>query len=422
MTYNKKSDHVAKVPAWDFAAASFGDVFEQLEFAIFDAAHTDGSVDFPPLDNLSYEARSATKVVAAQTEKGCGATPTSKEHNDATRQSMCSSASSAIQTREAKVFDYVQMFAAASLLPTMTADSEAKNRLKNTFEKLIASGENRPLTLPGPAWQAQIEELQSAFPAFARAIEEVVKPSMAILAAGGLARPVPLLLVGSPGAGKSYFASMLAQMLQVPVVKMDMSSVSMSCLLNGLGPHWASSGPGEVFRTLAFGRAGRLATANPVFVLDEVDKIGGDSKHDPIGPLHALLEESSAKHFEDESLPGIGIDTSHIRWILTANAVSPISTPILSRVHVVHVTEMTEIENLHVRARIFAGVVTSLGLPEFEENISPTMLKASLVMGPREFKTRSTMAVGKALVRGAWKVIEHDFDVSAPIHKPKMGF
>ena len=221
----------------------------------------------------------------------------------------------------------------------------------------------RPLVLPGPAWRDQIEALQEIFPVFAQAIEEVIKPSIAILAAGGLARPVPLLLVGAPGAGKSYFAAMLAEMMQFPVVKMDMASVTMSCLLSGLGPHWASSGPGEVFRALAFGRAGKPAAANPVFVLDEIDKIGGDPKFDPVAALYGLLEESSAKAWEDESLPGIAMDASHIRWILTANEMHPISAPILSRVHVIHVPEMTESEALHVRARIFAGVVGSLGLP-----------------------------------------------------------
>ena len=110
-------------------------------------------------------------------------------------------------------------------------------------------------------------------------------------------------------------------------------------------------------------RAGRSAAANPVFVIDEVDKIAGDPKFDPVGPLHTMLKESSAKYFEDESLPGIEMDASHIRWILTANETRSISAPSLSRVHVIHVPEMTETEAINVRARIFHGVVNSLGLP-----------------------------------------------------------
>ena len=102
-------------------------------------------------------------------------------------------------------------------------------------------------------------------------------------------------------------------------------------------------------------RAGRSAAANPVFVIDEVDKIAGDPKFDPVGPLHTMLKESSAKYFEDESLPGIEMDASHIRWILTANETRSISAPILSRVHVIHVPEITETEALNVRARFFTA-------------------------------------------------------------------
>jgi ATP-dependent Lon protease len=408
------------------------------------------------LDKLVCEDCGGNDIVLAAPEtrwkwacRHCGTVQMGRQQAELTRQIMCTSAPSAAEilknfdrqksavkaypasiagassqadTRDVKVFDHPQLYEALSILPTMTADVEGKNRVKTTIERLSNSGEMRPLTLPGPAWRVQIEALQEAFPTFAQAIEEVVKPSISILAAGGLARPVPLLLVGAPGAGKSYFAAMLAELMEVPVVKMDMASMSMSCLLNGLGPHWASSGPGEVFRALAFGRAGKLAAANPVFVLDEIDKIGGDTKFDPVGPLHALLEVSSAKSFEDESLPGITMDASHIRWILTANETRPISAPILSRVHVIHVPEMTESQALHVRARIFAGVVGSLGLPKFDQSIPASVLSGPGAKGPREFKTACVMAIGRALARGKFSVSEVDFQSGSSVRVRKMGF
>jgi ATP-dependent Lon protease len=408
------------------------------------------------LDKLKCEDCGGSDVVLAAPEtrwkwecRNCGRVQIGRQQAELTRQIMCASAPSAaeilkdfdrqksavkgyspskagapavISSRDVKVFDEQQLIDALTILPTMTADGEGKNRVKTTIERLSNSGEMRPLALPGPAWLAQIEEMQEAFPTFAQAIEEVIKPSLSILAAGGNARPVPLLLVGAPGAGKSHFAATLAEMMQVPVVKMDMSTASMSCLLSGLGPHWASSGPGEVFRALAFGRAGKLAAANPVFVLDEIDKIGGDPKFDPVGPLHALLEIESATNYEDESLPGIAMDASHIRWILTANETRPISAPILSRVHVIHIPEMTESEALHVRARIFAGVVGSLGLPEFDQSIPSSVLSSPGAKGPREFKTACVMAIGRALARGEFSVSEMDFQSGSAVRVRKMGF
>ena len=324
--------------------------------------------------------------------------------------------------RAVEVFRPEHLLAALDGVSVQSGDSDQRGRIKKTVELLIQLGPDRALSTPGPSWQAELDELQECFPSFARAIEEVVRPSLAILSAGGAARPAPLLLVGSPGAGKSFFAATLANMLKVPIVRMDMSSATMNCTLSGLGVHWANSAPGEVFRTLSFGRAGVHATANPVFVLDEIDKVGGDLRFDPIGPLHALLEEASAKCFEDESLPGILMNAGHIRWILTANTTSTITRPILSRIHVVHVPELSEIESQHVRARIFSDVVDSLGISEFENWIPQSVLHGFGNMGPREFKTRCVMAIGKALTRGKYCVCENDFaaGLSAPVRK--LGF
>ena len=145
-------------------------------------------------------------------------------------------------------------------------------------------------------------------------------------------------------------------------------------------------------------------------------------RYDPLGPLYSLLELESAKRFEDESLPRLEIDTSHIRWIMCANETSPIPSPILSRAHVVYVREPTEIELRHIRARIFAGVVNSLGIPEFDSWVPPSVLNGAGNQEPREFKTVCVMAIGKALARGKYRVSEIDFSsgLSAPVKK--LGF
>jgi hypothetical protein len=84
--------------------------------------------------------------------------------------------------------------------------------------------------------------------------------------------------------------------------------------------------------------------------------------------------------------------------------------------HSHHVPEMTETEAINVRARIFAGVVSSLGLPEFDTSIPSSVLRGPGAKGPRKFKTACTMAVGRALARGEFSVSEIDFQsgTSAP--------
>ena len=321
-----------------------------------------------------------------------------------------------------EVFPAKQLSAILDSSEIQSGDADERGRVKKTMKRLMESGGFRQLAAPGPAWQAHVEELQEHFPNFSQAISEAVLPSMAIAAAGGRTRPAPLLLVGSPGVGKSYFAEALSKILGVPRVKIDMASATMGAGIGGLCVHWGNAGPGEVFKALAFGRGGVEAVANPLLFLDEIDKVREGMRYDPLAPLYSLLEIESARVFEDESLPGLEIDASHIRWIMCANETSPIPGPILSRVHVVHVREPSEIELRHIRARIFSGVLDSLGILDFDDYLPSSMLHGAGNQGPREFKTTCVMAIGKALARGKYRVSENDF--ASGLSKPfrKLGF
>ena len=324
--------------------------------------------------------------------------------------------------RMVKVFDHDQLKKIAGEKDAITGDSGDRRRIEITLAHLLQLDEVRPLALPGPAYEAVLEELAHSFPAFARVIFEVVGPSLAVLAAGGSVRPAPLLLVGAPGIGKTFFLSSLAKVLQIPLIKQDMSSATTGCSLSGLGVHWSNSSPGTVFRTLAFGKPGCPAVVNPLFMLDELDKCSGDRRFDPLGPLHALLEEESAAHFEDESLPGVVFNASEIRWVATSNSTRGIPAPILSRMHVIEIEEPTRAERIALAERIFSGVVRSMRLREFVEVMPDAVLERAADLPPREFKRLSQMAVGRALARGDFQPRIEDFSVQAQAAKRKMGF
>ena len=138
----------------------------------------------------------------------------------------------------------------------------------------------------------------------------------------------PILLLGEPGIGKTHFARELANRLGTGHEFISMSSLTAGWVLSGASAQWNNAKPGKVAHTLVHGDY-----ANPIVVLDEIDKAGGDSRYDPMGSLYGLLEHDTARAFKDEFID-IDIDASHILWVTTANDERSIPEPILNRMNV----------------------------------------------------------------------------------------
>ena len=137
-----------------------------------------------------------------------------------------------------------------------------------------------------------------------------------------------MLLLGDPGIGKAHFGRRLAQLLSTGFGFVSMSSLTAGWVLSGASSQWKNAKPGKVFDTLLHGDY-----ANPVMVIDEIDKAGSDPQYDPLGALYSLLEHDTAMNFIDEFVE-IPIDASSVVWIATANDASRIPEPILNRMNV----------------------------------------------------------------------------------------
>ena len=135
----------------------------------------------------------------------------------------------------------------------------------------------------------------------------------------------PILLLGSPGIGKTFLARQLADVLGVPSEKISAGGAQGGFQLTGSHGAWMSAKPGMVASLLA-----KSASAAPVLVIDEVDKIA-DLRYPVLPVLLDLLDAGTAREFRDEYLE-IGLDASRVIFILTANDRSQVPLPLLSRV------------------------------------------------------------------------------------------
>ena len=137
----------------------------------------------------------------------------------------------------------------------------------------------------------------------------------------------PILLLGEPGIGKTYLASQLAEALGVPTEKISAGGTQGGFQLTGSHGAWMGAKPGMIAAMLA-----KSTSAAPVLVIDEVDKI--NNVQYPVLPvLLDLLDSGTAKRFRDEYFE-MEFDASRIIVVLTANDISNVPPPLLSRVEV----------------------------------------------------------------------------------------
>lgn len=193
-----------------------------------------------------------------------------------------------------------------------------------------------PLPLAGSGVSARTlgTALTMEFPWMQPAIDRLVGDLQLLQRTGTIwVRFRPMLLVGPPGVGKTRFARKLARLAGTGYQEINAAGSSDNRMLAGTARGWSSAQP--ALPLLAMLRGG---TANPVCVVDEIDKAGGNSRNgDMRATLLSFLEPETAGAWYDECLLA-SCDLSQVSWILTANNLTTLSAPLMSRLMVVHVS------------------------------------------------------------------------------------
>lgn len=175
----------------------------------------------------------------------------------------------------------------------------------------------------------------------------------------------------------------------------SLSSSQAAAYLAGSEQYWSNTQPGIVWRQLIQGNH-----ANPIFVLDETDKVSANWG-DPLGALYQLLEPRSASIFCDKSIPWLPIDASRCNWIATANDPESLHPAIRSRFVEVEVTSPSEDALRNLLQKLYSDLLAEFSLGDrFPEMLPPEQAGVLLGGSIRDAKRLLRSAVAQALRDG----------------------
>ena len=265
--------------------------------------------------------------------------------------------------------------------------------LRATYERMLEKGAERFQVKPSglPAMDRLYDEL----PNFGEVLDDVRRQLALCQDSRDSLEITPMLLLGPPGIGKTHFAREISQLLGTGLGFISMSSLTAGWVLSGASSQWKGARPGKVFETLVDGQY-----ANPVMVVDEIDKARGEHAYDPLGALYSLLEHDTAQTFTDE-FAEVAIDASQVIWVATANDERAIPEPILNRMNVYEVRTPDADAARAIALRLYQRLRAEHDWGRrFDEQPGEAVLDGLSALAPREMRRAWMTAFGNARLDG----------------------